>query len=154
MRGSKTSDVALVEGSFAPRENAGGSLATLCQWLNLPRLAMSDVRLLGGCCLPARPEGIDALLLDGVESVAEACRWQTHFEAIWNVPVLGWMPAVGKLREQIRQLPAGVNPQSNCVTSWAASLPVARSGNGCAVSSRPGRCRNASVPLASCRNAA
>ncbi len=110
LRGSKTSDVALVEGSFAPRENAGGSLATLCQWLNLPRLATLDVRLLGGCCLPARPEGIDALLLDGVESVAEACRWQTHFEAIWNVPVLGWMPAVVKLREQIRQLPAGVNP--------------------------------------------
>jgi cobyrinic acid a,c-diamide synthase len=110
LRGSQASDLALVEGSFASKGNTGGSLATLCQWLNLPRLATLDVRLLSGCCLPARPEGVDGLILDGVESVAEACRWQTHFEAIWNVPVLGWLPALERLRQQVRQLPAGVNP--------------------------------------------
>jgi cobyrinic acid a,c-diamide synthase len=110
VRGSQASDVALVAGSFDSGNEMGGSLAALCEWLDLPRLATVDVRLLSGCCLPSRPAGVDALLLDGVESVADACRWQTHFEAVWNVPVLGWLPSAVKLREQIRQLPAGVNP--------------------------------------------
>ncbi|MEX2114671.1 MAG: hypothetical protein WD845_15870 [Pirellulales bacterium] len=112
-RGMRASDLALVEGTFVAQSGGtptGGSLETLCQWLDLPRLAIVDVRLLTGCCMPVRPTGVAALLLDGVGDVREACRWQTHFGAHWNVPVLGWLPALSGLRDQIDRLPSGARP--------------------------------------------
>ncbi len=81
----RSCDLAVVEGCFGSQCSAdekGGSLATLCDWLDLPRLATVDVRLLNGCCVPGRPAGVEALLLDGVRDVGEACRWQTHFDAL------------------------------------------------------------------------
>jgi cobyrinic acid a,c-diamide synthase len=114
LRGTRSCDLALVEGCFDSQcsaEGKGGSLATLCDWLALPRLATVDVRLLGGCSLPARPADVEGLLLDGVRDVSEACRWQTHFEAHWNVPVLGWLPEAAELRNLIERLPPGRHPR-------------------------------------------
>src|SRR5205085_12000182 len=47
LRGASFSDVAFVEGSFASPSDfsgPGGSLATLCDWLVLPSLAVVDAR--------------------------------------------------------------------------------------------------------------
>ncbi|MGD9722594.1 MAG: hypothetical protein AB7O59_14780 [Pirellulales bacterium] len=114
-QGCRACDLAMVEGSFdaAHRDAAtdGGSLDTLCDWLDLPRLAIVDVRPLGGCCLPQRPRSIDGLLLDGVNDIRDACRLQTILESVWNVPVLGWLGRVDALREQIARLAPGRRPE-------------------------------------------
>ena len=65
LRAARQSDLAVVEGSFAeespdvqPDEAIGGRLATLCQWLGLPRLGIVDMPNLVGCAAGARrPRG-------------------------------------------------------------------------------------------------
>jgi cobyrinic acid a,c-diamide synthase len=116
VRGCGACDLALVEGSFVePRSvdqpgAAGGSLATLCEWLDLPSLAIVDARRLAECCLPQRPRRLDGLLLDGVRDESEACRLQTQLEAIWKAPVLGWLGPACDLRRQIGGIPFGGRP--------------------------------------------
>lgn len=112
-RGSQASDLAIVEGSFATAAEgnaAEGHFETLCRWLDLPRLAIVDVRLLAECHLPDRPAGIDGLLLDRVHDDAELCRFQTLFEAIWKVPVLGYLGPAEGLRASIAAMPPGRQP--------------------------------------------
>ncbi len=112
--GCRSSDLAIVEGRWrsALRGDAieGGSLERLCGWLDLPRLAIVDARLLSKCQLPDRPEGLDALLLDRVVDAAELSMLQTQFEAIWKVPVLGWLDAAGTLRGSIQDIPGCGKP--------------------------------------------
>lgn len=67
---------------------AGGSLAELADWLDLPRIGVLDVCRLSACRLPERPS-VEALLLVGLSSTADAARWQTQLESLWGVPVLG-----------------------------------------------------------------
>ena len=113
-RGCCSSDLALVEGCLATASSdctlEGGNLTTLCRWLDLPCLAIVDARLLSGCRLPERPATVDGLLLDGVSDEYEACRLQTLFEALWNVPVLGWLGTVSGLRKLIDAIPVGGRP--------------------------------------------
>ena len=52
LRGCRTSDLAIVEGTFLPDASGPGAasdFATLCRWLDLPRLAVVDARLLTEC---------------------------------------------------------------------------------------------------------
>jgi cobyrinic acid a,c-diamide synthase len=99
VRGASSSDLAVVEGKFGdPGSALGGDLDTLCRWLDLPRLAIVDARLLGDCRLPERPEDTEGLLLDRVANMEEACRLATLFESLWNVPVLGWLGPLPGLR--------------------------------------------------------
>src|SRR6185369_74938 len=63
-RGAGKRDTALVEGSFdIARGQADGkptsSLDRLCQWLDLPRVAVVDVRELASRGIRRRPERID-----------------------------------------------------------------------------------------------
>ena len=96
LRGSRASELAVVEGALppigCPEGAAGGSWTTLCQWLDLPCLAIVDARQL---TLPiARAAAaLDGIILDGVRDAAEACRLQTTLEALWQVPVVGWLTA-------------------------------------------------------------
>jgi cobyrinic acid a,c-diamide synthase len=86
------------------------SLDTLCQWLDLPRVAMLDVsRLRTDRPLP-RPGFLSGLLLDRARDPHEAAYWQTTLEALWQVPVLGWLPALPDLRAACRALPACEDP--------------------------------------------
>src|SRR6185436_6363029 len=67
LRKAATADLSIVEGRFdqALTQTIGGSLDQLCEWLDLPRVAIVDVARLENCRLPARPNA-DALLLDRV----------------------------------------------------------------------------------------
>jgi len=103
VHGLGDSELALVEGEYDicfPDGPRGGSLDTLCRWLDLPRVAVVDVATLDACRLPRRP-AVDALLLDRIESPAEASRWQTTLETLWGVPVLGWLGSLGELRAEL-----------------------------------------------------
>lgn len=119
-RTSQHSQFALVEGQFAgsqpqrelgePGEPLGSDLTTLCDWLDLPRVAIVDLADLDPCRLPPRPERLDALLLDRAADSIQAARWQTNLEALWKVPVLGWLDRADSLRSLCRTLPAGRDP--------------------------------------------
>ncbi len=114
LRGSRTSELAVVEGEFAAESagavEGGGRLDTLCQWLKLPALAIVDARQLSPCQLPERPRQLDGIILDGVADAAHACRLQTTLEALWQVPVVGWLTEVRSLRKQIEAIPPGGRP--------------------------------------------
>jgi cobyrinic acid a,c-diamide synthase len=122
-------DLALVEGRYdqcgqsgchgQPPSSAasGGSLDTLCEWLDLPRLGIVDVQRLSLCQLPKRP-AVDRLLLDRVAGACDFHRWQTILESLWGIPVLGGLEECAAVRQQIAGLPAGQKPQRE----WASAL--------------------------------
>ncbi len=108
-------DLAIVEGAWNSTEEASrletsSRLETLCDWLQLPRIGIVDLQSLADCRLPQRPERLDALLLDRADDPRHAAHWQTNFEAIWGVPVLGWLDRADSLRTLCRTLPAGRDP--------------------------------------------
>jgi cobyrinic acid a,c-diamide synthase len=114
LRGTESCDLAVVEGSLAPAdaEGIGASLPTLCQWLDLPRLAVLDVSRLEDCRWPERPERLDGLLLDRVGSEADFARWSTNLETLWGVPVLGALGEAAALRAEIQAMAAGTPPSA------------------------------------------
>ncbi len=110
-RKAAPADLAIVDGRFDQAMGAvqGGSLDVLCNWLDLPRVAIVDIALLSGCRLPPRPNA-DALLLDRVASCCDFFRWQTVLQALWNIPVVGGLANNASLRQQIAALPMGAKP--------------------------------------------
>ncbi|HEX5106178.1 MAG TPA: hypothetical protein VFV87_20305, partial [Pirellulaceae bacterium] len=93
-RTSQHAELAVVEGDFrvaaspvmpapalAPASRPASSLGTLCDWLDLPRVAIVDLADLDACRLPPRPERLDALLLDRAHDALHAAWWQTTLEA-------------------------------------------------------------------------
>lgn len=112
-------DLAVVEGDFGSTDEADSAegelppasrLDTLCDWLDLPRLVVLDASKLHDCQWPERPNQIDGLLLDRVRSPAEAFQLQTALEALWDVPVLGALEELPRLRAALAQLPCAVAP--------------------------------------------
>jgi cobyrinic acid a,c-diamide synthase len=106
VRAAAASDLSVVEDCTSPGA-PGGGLDTLCQWLDLPRLAVLDASAMWACRLPARPERVDALLLDQVSDEAQFYRVQTLLESLWGLPVLGGMEAAPRLRAALAGLPVG-----------------------------------------------
>ncbi|HEX4143292.1 MAG TPA: hypothetical protein VHY91_07060 [Pirellulales bacterium] len=116
LRGTADDRLAIVEGEFgssdlAPQtaQAAGGQLDLICQWLDLPRLAVVDVSRLDGCRVPGRPVA-DGLLLDRVPSEAKFYRVQTLLESLWGIPVYGGMEDAEALRGAIAALSPGERP--------------------------------------------
>jgi len=112
--GMRSGDLGIVEGRFSsaqpPGPFRGGSLDTICDWLDLPRLAVVDVSQIRDCVLPPRPHNIDGLILDRVGTEDELYGMQTSLEAIWGLPVLGGMRELAPLRAIIDRLPPGSRP--------------------------------------------
>ncbi|HEY2826137.1 MAG TPA: hypothetical protein VGJ04_00935 [Pirellulales bacterium] len=122
LRSASAGDLAIVEGKYdqAARQccdrskeqrekTAGGSLDLLCEWLDLPRVAVVDVQLITNCHLPGRPAA-DALLLDRVSGECDFHRWQTILESLWGVPVIGGLGECCVLRKNIAGLSGGNKP--------------------------------------------
>jgi cobyrinic acid a,c-diamide synthase len=92
-------------------------LDALCEWLDLPRVAVVDVRSLANCHIPRRPAA-DGLLLDRVKDQADFCRWQTNLESLWGVPVIGGLGECAELRSNLRGLSGGNKP----AREWCEAL--------------------------------
>ncbi|MFH1268903.1 MAG: hypothetical protein ABIK89_24520 [Planctomycetota bacterium] len=114
LRGSQNADIAVVQGKFATAldnvESAGGRLETLCDWLDLPRLAILDVSRIGACQLPHTPERVDGLFLDRVLDRDHAARLSTDLEALWGIPVLGALPLLLQSRAALEAIAQGDAP--------------------------------------------
>jgi cobyrinic acid a,c-diamide synthase len=120
-RATSDRDLALVAGSYCDRSSAS-HLSTLCEWLELPRLAIVDVQQLrrGGWAAP--PTEIDGLLLDRIENPEHAAYWQTTLEALWQTPVLGWLDEAPALRKLCLSLAPGMNPSRELGEALGARL--------------------------------
>ena len=97
---------------------AGGQLDVICDWLDLPRLAVVDVSQLEGCRLPQRPAA-DGLLLDRVSSEAGFYRVQTLLESLWGIPVFGGMEEAEALRGRSPRWPRGKGRRAGWARRWA-----------------------------------
>jgi cobyrinic acid a,c-diamide synthase len=114
--GASGSDLALVDGHFrsalANAELHGGDLETLCDWLELPRIAIVDAARINGCQLPEPPQRLDGVLIENVSCSAQRCRMQTSLEALWGAPVLGFVADVPRLRAEVSALSSDASPSS------------------------------------------
>ena len=125
LRGVQTADLAIVEGHFHPAGDSGlsgGALEPLCQWLDLPRIAVLDVSRAGHCRLPNRPQSLDAILLDRVADSQQAAQFATEFESLWGIPVLGALELLPQLRARFEQFPVVIACRRNCAKSSATIL--------------------------------
>jgi cobyrinic acid a,c-diamide synthase len=112
-RGAGERDTAIVEGSFVIDRDESqhtSRLDRLCQWLDLPRIAVVDVRELATRGLAMRPKKLDGLLLDRVSDAGDAAYWQTTLETLWKTPVIGWLEEAAALRTLCSTLPADRQP--------------------------------------------
>ncbi len=123
--GAARAELAIVEGRYAQsydRAWRGGKLDELCDWLDLPRVAVLDASQIGDCRLPARPRQIDALLLDKVQSPQHFAHLQTTLESLWKIPVLGGLDAQCAVRKLLASLPSGTVPQKELCQQLAVGL--------------------------------
>ena len=130
LRGTTEGHLALVEGTFPPVGQStetgpalGGQLDVLCDWLELPWLAVVDVTQLHGCRLPPRPAA-EGLLLDRVSSEAGFYRSQTLLESFWGIPVLGGMEEAESLRQAIGCWPLVSGRRAGWVKPLGKGLPA------------------------------
>ncbi len=99
-RASRKFDLSIVQGCFADNGDrsdtlgrdveqfSGSRLATLCDWLALPRLGVIDLPTLTGGELPTQKPQVDALVMDRVSCPCDFFRWQTVLETLWGIPVI------------------------------------------------------------------
>ncbi len=124
--GARSSDFALVEGQYDVvdgESSAGGSLDKLCQWLDLPQIAIVNVQDLQPCRLLRLPPGVDGLLLDGIRDTQHLCHVQTELEANHGVPVLGALEEISESarwfsmfrREAPRRMTCATRLGTNCI---------------------------------------
>jgi cobyrinic acid a,c-diamide synthase len=130
-RASTDRDTAIVEGKFdsatTHHSTTHHSLDRLCEWLDLPRIAVLDVRHLANCGLTLRQAKIDALILDRVRDSYDAAYWQTTLESLWKTPVLGWLDEASSLRTACASLAPGSQPSRElCTTLGHRLLPTLR----------------------------
>jgi cobyrinic acid a,c-diamide synthase len=127
--GARNCDLAVVEGEFRPGsvldslypsrsylcddERPGGAsacLETLCDWLDLPALAVVDVSRIAGCAMPVPPRRLSGVLLDHVSGRRVGERWRTIIESLWGVPVIGMLESAAHLRSLVE----GAEPGAPC----------------------------------------
>ncbi|MHB0960660.1 MAG: hypothetical protein ACYC6N_10615 [Pirellulaceae bacterium] len=110
---TRFADIGLVEGqydSLAGPRTSGGSLNTLCEWLNLPKLAVVNAANLDPCRAPELPQDVAGILLDNVANLEALCRLQTEMEALYGVPLLGWLGRIDHLRSVVTHFSGYGNP--------------------------------------------
>ena len=124
--GAGTSDLVVVEGRYdAACESGqpiGGSLDTLCQWLDLPRLVVVDASRWRPCLAPLPTFRPDGVLLDCVQNPHQAAHLRTTIEALWGAPVLGMMDAAPEIRAAIGRLTPGTRPPKELCQALARHL--------------------------------
>jgi cobyrinic acid a,c-diamide synthase len=124
-QGMSDCHLGLIEGAFdsaATRDPAIGSLNLLCDRISCPRIAALDLSLMDGCCIPRRPEHLDGILLARARNDRQALEVQATLEALWGVPVLGWLAEIKEVEALVDYLPASQPPARSVCMSLADSL--------------------------------
>jgi cobyrinic acid a,c-diamide synthase len=129
-RGVRRADLALVEGTLddvrpAPPGAAcdrPGRLGPLVAALDLPTIALLECRGLDGFHLPRLPEGIDAVLLDGLERPQDYEALRQAVVLVGKVPVLGAVEALPDVRAALRAVPSDVSPPEEVFDRLGASF--------------------------------
>ncbi len=122
---ARFADVAVVQGHYDDPTcygTSGGSLDTLCTWLDLPRLVVIQAEGLDPCRPPVLPTWADGILLDNVRDIDQLCRVQAVMEALFGVPVLGWLGQITSLRALVASLPSHANPTAELCRALGDSL--------------------------------
>ena len=118
-RAARTCDLAVVDGSLAPGESG---LSTLCEWLDLPRMAVLDVLSISQNGWPVTPFGVDGIILDRVRDDQHADEITTRIATRWNLPVLGWLEELPVLREIVAALSPGSPPSRELCAALGRKL--------------------------------
>lgn len=131
-RGTAANETAMVAGPFdaaQPKVGPRSSLNRLCEWLDLPRIAVVDVRDLAHQGIQRRGAKIDGLILDRVSDSYDAAYWQTTLEAMWKAPVIGWLGEESSLRTHCTTVPACGKPSRElCAALGRRLAPTLRLG--------------------------
>lgn len=104
------------------KNTQGRNFTTLCQWLDLPRLGIVDARRLQLCRQQRLPAAFDGLILDGIENLRHAMSLQTELEALWRVPVLGYLQLPALLRTAVEEWNAETPPPADLLGVLAEHL--------------------------------
>jgi cobyrinic acid a,c-diamide synthase len=121
-KGMSDCHLGLLEGEFVTESPLGGNLDLLADRLGCPRIAALDLSLMDGCRIPSRPAHLDGVLLARSISDEHALRWQATLEALWGVPVLGWLEESAPIDALLDYIPAGQAPSRDVCMSLADSL--------------------------------
>ncbi|MCO6453848.1 MAG: hypothetical protein J5I93_00920 [Pirellulaceae bacterium] len=106
----------------ATARDGEGRLETLCQWLELPRIAILDAQRLRAHGIPARPRQVEAVLLDRTAPGQAGVALQVDLETVWGVPVLGRLPLLPGLRPGLDRLSLGTGPGDAMCCALADAL--------------------------------
>ena len=110
-RGADRADLALVEGTLEPSTPVPGTLPydqpgplrPLVEALDLPTVALVECPRLGGLHLSTLPDGIDAVLIDGLEDGEDYQVIRRVVSLILKKPVLGAVGALPEVRDALRR---------------------------------------------------
>jgi cobyrinic acid a,c-diamide synthase len=104
--GMISADFGLVVGHYdrssSSQPKTRATLDPLCDWLDLPRIAVVDVSQADHCRIPTCPPDAAGVLLDRVPR-GKFIELQTVYESLWGVPILGGLPALPELRAAIHR---------------------------------------------------
>ena len=111
-QGARHSDLALVEGTLDEPgvafdgicQNRPGRLRPIAEALDLPVVALVTCRTWRECHLPRLPEGVDAVMLDGLEDAEDYDRFRRMVSLTLRKPVLGGVEALPDVREALRHV--------------------------------------------------
>ena len=146
-QGMSSADFGLVVGHYDRSSDSTNrnraTLDPLCDWLDIPRIAVVDVSQADGCRIPYCPPEAAGVLLDCVPR-GKFIELQTVYESLWRVPVLGGLPELPELRAAIHRTEEGQNSSCDLCEQLGKYLAVTLRWNRLAeLSNRPGAC---SVP--------
>ena len=112
-RGARQADLALVEGTLdevvapqaGPQYDRPGDLRPIIEALDLPVVALVAGQSRQEFHLPRLPEGVDAVLLDGLEDPDDFECYRRMISWTLKKPVLGAVEALPEVRAALRQAP-------------------------------------------------
>lgn len=165
-QGARRSDLAVVEGTLEEPSaslerqhyDRPGGLRPIAEALDLPTVALVSCPRWEGLHLPNLPRGVDAVLVDGLESPEDFTRIASAIRMVLKKPVIGAVEALPAIRNALADSPRDRPVPEELFAALAASfrrfvdLPALRSMAG----SRPfpieavdaGGCRRARFRVA------
>ena len=106
-RGSRGADLALIEGTLeeptatlsCEHHDRPGGLRPIAEALDLPTVALLSCPRWEGLHLPNLPQGVDAVLIDGLEDPTDFTRIASAVRMVLKKPVIGAVEALPEIRQ-------------------------------------------------------